>query len=302
MDIKFKKKPIKIENHIHYYLEDTDYTNSFGLQWNKFRKTQIDTPEKFSQSFERFFNETGLKKEDFKNKKILEIGSGAGRFTNIILNHTEGVVYSIDSSDAVKANLENNKQYIDTRLFLFKASIYDLPFDISQFDIVICFGVLQHTPNISKSVKCLCQQTAQNGLLFLDFYPYNGFWTLISSKYILRPITKRMKFDTLYSFFNKYIKYFIRINFFLQKIHLGFLNRFIPIADIAKTMPEDIDKKLLEELVLLDTIDMLTPYYDMPQKISKITKLVKNNFFSITFSGKIKYLNYSSAVVRGKKN
>ena len=55
-------------------------------------------------------------------------------------------------------------------------------------------------------------------------------------------------------------------------------------------------------MVLLDTIDMLSPKYDKPQKLNKIKKLIQNQNFNITFAGKIKYDHYSSTVVRGIKN
>ena len=299
--IKEYKKPINIINDINIFIKEDYYTDSFGDQWNKFSQTQIDNNFN-SHSYERFFNETGLSKKDFLNKNILEIGSGAGRFTNIMLDHTEGNIYSVDSSNSVFANYKNNKKYINDRLYLYKSSIYDLPFEKNQFDIVICFGVLQHTPDIKKSIKCLCDQVKKNGLLIVDFYPYNGFWTFFNAKYILRPITKRMSVQSLEKFFKNKINFFIKIYFFLEKIKLGFLNRFLPIPDITKTIPVNINKKLLSEMVLLDTIDMLSPKFDKPQKIKKIRNLIFNHNFSIIFAGKIKYDSYISTVIRGKKN
>ena len=300
-DIKLISKPLKYKDSISYYINEKNYSDSFGRQWNKFRKTQIDGFNN-TQSFDRFFNETGLNSNDFKNKKILEIGSGAGRFTNIILNHTDGIVYSVDSSDAVKANYENNKKFVNKRLFLYKASLYQLPFSLNQFDIVICFGVIQHTPDIKKTIDCLCEQVKKNSILIVDFYPYNGFWTMISAKYILRHVTKRLSFNTNYSIFKKSVKYLIPIYFFLEKINLKFLNRFVPIADISNTIPKNLNPKQLEEMVLLDTLDMFTPKYDRPQKIFKISKLISNNNFNILFAGKINYKNLTSTVIKGKKN
>ena len=81
-----------------------NYTASFGFQWNKFQKTQIDRESRnSSQSRERFFAETGWEHEDLTGKNILEVGSGAGRFSQIVLEHTKGNLYSVDYSDAVTA-------------------------------------------------------------------------------------------------------------------------------------------------------------------------------------------------------
>lgn len=300
-DISLKTKPLKIFKNIHFYNDADYYSDSFGFQWNEFILTQIDNT-KNSHSYDRFFNETGLKENDFDNKRVLEVGSGAGRFTNILMKYTNAEVYSVDSSDAVFANLKNNSNYINKKLNIYKASVYDLPFNDEQFDIVICLGVIQHTPNIKKTINSLCKQVKPNGLIIVDFYPYNGFWTLISAKYILRPITKRMKYETVKFFFAKHIKKLIKAYFFLEKYNLGMLNRFIPIADISNTIPKNIDKKTLEEMILLDTIDIYTPKYDQPQKIKKIASIIGLNNFKILFAGKINYLNFSSTVVRGKKN
>ena len=76
--------------------------------------------------------------------------------------------------------------------------------------------------------------------------------------------------DTLFNFYKSKISHFIDLYYFFKKFNLGILNRFLPIADISNTIPQNISRDLLEEMVLLDTIDMLSPKYDMPQKISKI--------------------------------
>jgi cyclopropane fatty-acyl-phospholipid synthase-like methyltransferase len=88
----------------------------------------------------RFFAETNWDKEDLTGKNILEVGSGAGRFTQIILDHTNANLYSVDYSNAVEANYKNNGPH--QRLQLFQASIYEMPFAKAQFDKVICIGVL----------------------------------------------------------------------------------------------------------------------------------------------------------------
>ncbi|MEI2748908.1 MAG: methyltransferase domain-containing protein [Ferruginibacter sp.] len=57
---------------------------------------------------------------------MLEVGSGAGRFTQIALDHTKANLYSVDYSNAVEANYKNNGP--NQRLKLYQASVYELPF------------------------------------------------------------------------------------------------------------------------------------------------------------------------------
>src|SRR5687767_8679476 len=178
-------------------VSDDNYTASFGFQWNKFQKTQIDRDNNNTkQSAERFFAQTNWDKEDLTGKDVLEVGSGAGRFSQVFLDHTNGNLYSVDYSDAVSANYRNNGHHGE-RFKLFQASIYEMPFPDNSFDKVFCFGVLQHTPDFKQSVKCLIDKVKPGGEVVVDFYPINGWWTKLHSKYILRPITKKMTHDTL---------------------------------------------------------------------------------------------------------
>src|SRR5258705_3855159 len=151
-----------IVNGVPCFVEADNYTNNFGFQWNKFQKTQIDRESKQSISLERFFAATNWDKEELAGKNILEVGSGAGRFTQVVLDHTKANLYSIDYSDAVSANYRNNARHTD-RLKLFQASIYDMPFPDNSFDKVFCFGVLQHTPDFKKSVQCLVDKAKPGG-------------------------------------------------------------------------------------------------------------------------------------------
>ena len=121
---------------------DSNYTDSFGFQWNKFQKTQIDRDSKNSnQSTERFFAETGWDKQDLTGLNVLEVGSGAGRFSQVFLDHTKGNLYSVDYSDAVSANFRNNGHHGE-RFHLFQASIYEMPFPDNSFDKVFLFRCL----------------------------------------------------------------------------------------------------------------------------------------------------------------
>lgn len=164
----------KIINGVPRFVEEHNYTDNFGFQWNKFQKTQIDREMKNATfSKERFFAATNWDKEDLSGKDILEAGSGAGRFTQIVLDHTKGNLYSIDYSDAVSANYRNNSHHGDC-LKLFQVSIYDMPFPDNSFDKVFCFGVLQHTPYFKKSVQCLVNKAKPGTEIVVDFYPIKG--------------------------------------------------------------------------------------------------------------------------------
>ena len=137
--------------------------------------------------------------------------------------------------------------------------------------------------------------------IIIDFYPINGFWTKISAKYFLRPILKRLPSRLLIQLIELSANIFIKLYFFLLKLNLHILTRFLPICDIKNALPNNLAKDKLREWVILDTFDMFSPKYDNPQKISKVKKYLEKNNIEITFSGFIKIENMKSAVVRGIK-
>lgn len=281
-------------------VNDNNYTENFGYQWNKFAGTQVDKASKLEMSKTRLFAETNWDKEDLTGKNILEVGSGAGRFTQILLDHTNANVYSVDYSNAVEANYHNNGPH--PRLQLFQASIYEMPFAKAQFDKVLCIGVLQHTPNFEQSVKALIEMVKPGGELVVDFYGINGWWTKLHAKYLYRPFTKKMNHQRLYQLIDKNIDWMIKTSRFFSKIGLGkIVNRFIPICDIDGTLPASLNYQQLRELCVLDTFDMFSPEYDQPQKISTVTKWFDQHGMSDVWGGKIYYENAMASVVKGRK-
>ncbi len=279
---------------------EDNYTESFGFQWNKFVKTQIDQDEK-NISKERFFIETGWGREDLTGKNILEVGSGAGRFSSVILQHTQANLYSVDYSNAVEANFKNNPGYGD-RFNLYQASIYDMPFAPAQFDKVVCLGVLQHTPNFEKSIEALCSMVKPGGELVIDFYPIKNAFTKICAKYILRPYTTKMDHGKLLKKIERNIDWMISATHLLHKIKLGALTRFIPIIDIYGTLPyQSLTKAELKEWAILDTFDQYSPQHDHPQKLSTVTQWVKNNGLKISLSAFLRTGNSMAPVIRAVK-
>lgn len=281
-------------------VKDDNYTGNFGFQWNKFSGTQIDKASNLDISAVRFFAETNWDKEDLHGKNILEVGSGAGRFTQIILDHTRGNLYSVDYSNAVEANFNNNGP--NERLHLFQASIYHMPFEKGQFDKVVCIGVLQHTPEVERSVRVLTDMLKPGGELVVDFYPVTGWWTKLQAKYILRRWTKNMPHEKLYKKIDRNIDWMIRASRFFSKLGVGRLfNRFIPICDIDGTLPQGLPYAQLRELCVLDTFDMFSPQYDQPQPIKRVSAWFTKYGMSNVWGGFVKYQNCKAAVVKGTK-
>ncbi len=280
-----------------------NYTESFGKQWNKFRKTQLDNEiDGLNLSRRRFFAATHWDREDLSGKFVLEVGSGAGRFSKVVLEETNAVLFSVDYSDAVTANYKNNNQIAPERFNLFQASLYEMPFPDNSFDKVFCFGVLQHTPDFDASVKALIAKAKPGGEIVVDFYPIKGWWTKINAKYILRPITKKMSHERLFSLIEKNVDWLIGAHYILHRIGLGFLTRFLPICNVRDSFPKSLTKEQVREWTILDTFDQYSPEHDNPHRIADVIEMFKRYGAKVTFSGLEEFgEGMSASVVRGLK-
>ena len=279
-----------------------NYTDSFGVQWNKFDKTQLDREEVgHTVSRQRFFAETHWDTQDLTGKNVLEVGSGAGRFSKVVLDSTSANLYSIDYSDAVTANYKNNSSIAVNRFHLFQASIYEMPFSDDSFDKVFCLGVLQHTPNFNESIKALISKAKLGGEIVVDFYPIKGWWTKINAKYLLRPVFKRLDHIRLMQKIEANIDWLMKAEALLHRVGLGVLTRFLPLVDVKGTLPKYLSKAEKREWAILDTFDMFSPEYDNPQRIDDVAAMFERCGAEVTFAGFEHFEGFSAAVVRGIK-
>lgn len=156
-----------IVNDIPRFVPADNYAAAFGAQWNHFSKTQLDSHTKLSLSEERLARCMRGKLSDIRNKRVLEAGSGAGRFTEVLLKYG-AFVDSFDYSNAVDANKSNNGD--SPRLTLAQADIRKPPFQKASYDLVVCLGVIQHTPNPEESIRSLWAMVKPGGALVFDHY------------------------------------------------------------------------------------------------------------------------------------
>ena len=282
--------------------EVENYTQSFGMQWNKFQATQLDRRDiGLDLSEQRFFRVTGWSPAAMADQDVLEVGSGAGRFTKVVLDHTRARLWSVDYSNAVEANQRNNGAIAPDRLRLFQASIYEMPFPDGSFDKVFCLGVLQHTPDFAASVRALVAKARPGGEIVVDFYPIRGWWTKLNAKYLLRPLTKRMSHERLLGLIDRNIDWLMATFRWLVRWHLGALTRFLPIADLRLILPKALSPEQAREWAVLDTFDMFSPEYDNPQRVARVAEMVRASGARVTFAGYIDAAGAPAAVVRAIK-
>ena len=242
-----------------------EYTSSFGFQWLKHAKTQLDSFVGKPISRNRLFAVTGWPAR-MKGQRILEAGSGAGRFTEVLLI-TGAEVWSFDSSEAVEANRANNGHH--PNLHLFRADIFNIPRDIGLFDKVLCLGVLQHTPDPQHAFLELAEFVRpEGGEVVIDVYK-KTLLARLQWKYFLRPFTRWIPDRVLYMLVRLIVPILLSLTIVAYKM-LGRLGtRLSPIASYpALGLPYKIHK----EWSILDTFDMYSPRYDNPQTLRAVRK------------------------------
>jgi SAM-dependent methyltransferase len=250
-----------IERGIPRFVPRANYAKNFGVQWNLFRKTQLDSHTGRPISRDRLLRFTGWREADFKGALILDAGCGAGRFAEVALALGARVI-AIDFSNAIDAARENLKD--KGEIDFIQADINALPFAPGSFSHVYCLGVIQHTPDPARSFQALAAMVARGGRLVLDVY--RASWkNVFFSKYWIRPLTKRISAERSLKIARRIFPPLYGISRLISGIPFAgrYLRYAIPVANYTNIYP--LDRRQLREWALLDTYDMWTPAYDQPQ-------------------------------------
>lgn len=250
------------------FVPSENYAGSFGFQWNRFRKTQLDSHTGLPLSRDRFLFSTGWDPAELRGARVLDVGCGAGRFAEVALA-CGAIVVAVDYSSAVDACRENLRS--SGGLEVVQADIYQLPFAPESFGYVYCLGVLQHTPDVREAFLALARQVRLGGRLAVDVYPklwLNALWP----KYWMRPWTRRMERGRLFALVEAMVRSLLPISVAIGKIPLvGRKLRYaIPVANHGPDFP--LMPEQVREWAVLNTFDMLAPAHDHPQSAATLTR------------------------------
>ena len=253
--------------------KEQGYASNFGLQWELFHNTQLDSFTGLNTSENRLFGCSGWHPESLSGKKVLEIGSGAGRFTEILLKHGAHVV-STDLSNAIYVNQKNNHS---EHLLLIKEDLSQLPIQPSCFDFVLCYGVIQHTPQPEESYKIAVSYANENGVCAFDHYSTSKLpspWNF--PKYAWRPITTKVEPNKLLKIIETYVPKYFPVDTFIKSIpKIGsYIAGCIPIPCWNYSGIHDFpqDNETLVKWAIMDTFDALGAKYDTPWSLKKLQK------------------------------
>lgn len=247
-------------NQVPRFVPAENYSSSFGLQWNTFRSTQLDSFTGLAISRDRLTRIAGGSLDVFRGKTVLEAGCGAGRFTELMLE-AGASVFACDLSSAVEANFKNcggRPGY-----FVCQADLRELPVEAAQFDVVVCIGVIQHTPDPEDTIRVLASHVKPGGLLLIDHYAHDYPFTPLRRKlraYLLKqsgPKAMRvvnLVVSVLWPVHRMLYRY--RRNPWVAAMRQRFVH-WSPVVDYHDAYAP-LGERRLYEWALLDTHDTLT--------------------------------------------
>ena len=242
------------------FVDKENYASAFGFQWKHFRQTQLDSTSGLSISKDRLIRVLGFPLEKLKGLRVLEAGSGSGRFTEILLNYG-AILDTFDYSAACEANKANHPT-----ANIAQADIREMPYRENYYDVVICIGVLQHTPSPEQSIECLFEKVKPGGLLAIDHYRFKLRNILPPpvgiGRNLYRPFVVRMKPHVRWKTVVKLVNFWFPIHWFFRKSKLALiiLRRLSPLHFYYHELPlKSRDQHY--EWSLLDTHDGLTDYH-----------------------------------------
>ena len=267
----------KIINSIPRFVPNKSFASAFGLQWKTYSKVQLDSLNKTTISEDRVKIAIGRPLESIKGLKIIEAGSGAGRFTEILLKYG-ATVYSFDLSEAVDVNFENNSPH--PNLTIFQADIEKIPFKDNFFDIALCLGVIQHTRNSIVSLQEISRVTKNEGLITFDHYQthlgqylslYLVYWFLIKQFPLRAQIIITESLTKIFFPIHWFFKDYPLIQFLLRRISP--ISFYYGMFDLTKDQHYEASR--------LDTHDKNTDHFKRMLTPRQLEKMIKKfNFQS----------------------
>jgi ubiquinone/menaquinone biosynthesis C-methylase UbiE/uncharacterized protein YbaR (Trm112 family) len=276
--LRSKTNAFDIRNGIPRFVESEFYSDSFGFQWNRWATVQFESENKGTSmegvTLAKFLKFSKFKKDKIKDKLVLDVGCGSGRFADIALSFGANVI-AIDYSSAIDAAKNNLKNY--SNLLLIQGDALRLPLVDNIVDFAFSVGVLHHTPAPEKAVNEVHRVLRCNGEFALRVYSESGFYRSKSITFwrtlfkVLRPVFKFYP-PLIYAYSASAIGCYAKRYAFFSKI----LQKFFPINI---WLPDF-------KWTVLDTFDAVTPTYQSGHTPDEMQNWLENaNFEHIEYIG-----------------
>jgi SAM-dependent methyltransferase len=262
-----------IVNGIPRFVDSEKYAASFGLEWRLHSTTQLDSKTRTSFSRRRLERCLGAPLSSLHGHTVLEAGCGAGRFTELLIG-AGARVHAIDLSVAVDANKQNMGPAAN--YVIAQADVAELPFVSEAFDVVICLGVLQHTPSPEASMRALWTKLKPGGLFVIDHYTWElSLVTKLAPLY--RQVIKRLPSAKAKRLSDALVDVFFPLHWSVRRAFVlqALLSRVSPCQVYFRTYPE-WSREQHYDLTRLDTFDQLSDHYKWLRTPGQIRRCLRS--------------------------
>lgn len=248
------------------FTSEDHYTGAFGYQWLTHAKTQYDSFTGMPVSENRIRIETKWP-ESLPGEKILEVGSGSGRFTAELVKKG-AFIASFDASVAVEANYASHGG--NPSVLIVQADVYNLPFRDGYFNRAVCIGVLQHTPDPKRTISSIVAKVRSGGSCVMDIYRKHRWYRQVwNTRYWVRPFVRHLEPERLYRLCEAYINLMWPLACVITKLPYGrSINQKLLVPELMTSKKyKNFSNDLHKQWALLHLFDWLNPTYDQPQFI-----------------------------------
>lgn len=161
--------------------------SDFGDQWTRYQDNDgfYGSQELFADMITPL-----LSLKDFKNKRVIDIGSGTGRIVQMLLNSDARQVIAVEPSDAFEV-LEKYIQPWADRVTLRHIKGEDIP-EKGDVDFAVSYGVLHHIPDPQPTMFAVFRALKPGGRFFAWVYGAENNGLYLSVVLPLRAITRHL--------------------------------------------------------------------------------------------------------------
>jgi len=145
----------------------------FNIEYsNKFWAKKVLFPfSLYTEKIHYFYFLTFLKKEkELKNKKLLDIGIGDGKFCIFLSKKFNLETIGVDISEKVVKlyNLKAKKLNLKSKAFLIQPDTKKFNFKKNYFDYVLCSHILEHLPDDKIIIKEIYRILKKDGKVYFN--------------------------------------------------------------------------------------------------------------------------------------
>ena len=139
----------------------------------------------------------------------------------------------------------------------------------SSIPYVYSIGVLHHTSDPATAVRSLLSLVSPGGSFAMTIYG-RRWYTRLYSKYLLRPVTRRLRPESLLRSIEVLMPVLFPVTDVVFRLPLlGKVAQFlIPVANYVEKPDFSVEQR--KEEAILDTFDMLSPAFDKPMSTADV--------------------------------